>query len=154
MELKCSDCSYEEVVPDKSLIPEQCPQCGSKNINAYVGDRLNLICKDCNYEKIVGHRNFKDCPECGSSNIEIGVIMSAKARKKGIHPFLLYSIVCSLIGGIAATVFYVIYYSNFHIGFEPIPGRCCFNPGLWVVIPIGFGVGFLLPGIAWVISYL
>jgi len=68
------------------------------------------------------------------------------------HPYLFASIVCSLICGIGAIGFYVAYYSNFHIGLVPIPGRCCFNPGLWVVIPIAFGVGFLIPGIAWVIS--
>jgi hypothetical protein len=70
------------------------------------------------------------------------------------HPFLFVSVVCSLISGIVAIVLYVQYFSNFHIGLVPIEGRCCFNPGLWVVIPIAFGVGFLLPGIAWVLRYL
>ncbi|UCD01333.1 MAG: hypothetical protein JSV23_10720 [Promethearchaeota archaeon] len=131
MELKCSDCSYEEIIPDSSPCPGECPQCGSKNINAYVGDRMKLLCKDCKHEQIVSHRNFEDCPHCGSSNIKIrltsdyGIIGMLK-----LHPMIVGPcIVCSLICGIIATVLVFPY----------------FNLGLWFLIPIAFGVGFFIP---------
>ena len=65
--------------------------------------------------------------------------------------FLIVCVICSLIAGIGATVMHVQYFFKFNTWEGPIPGMCCFDPNLWVIIPIAFGVGFIVPAIAWVL---
>jgi hypothetical protein len=67
---------------------------------------------------------------------------------------LMASVICSLIVGVIATAMYSQYFFRFNTWEGPIEGMCCFDSNLWVVIPAAFGIGFLVPGIAYVLLHI
>lgn len=79
--------------------------------------------------------------------------------KKMTKIFLIVSIVCSLVAGLVCTFAYFYRYVMFRDTFEMcsyelscVLENSNWDPNLWMIIPIGFVVGFIIPAIAWVIG--
>ena len=75
--------------------------------------------------------------------------------KKKFKFYLIVSVCVSLLVGVVTTVMYIQYLSGWwDVISDPYwdPSGSNYNPDLWVLVPLGFVIGFFVPLIAYVLD--